>query len=172
MSFLLCRQLYHCLVCVSHLCPSCCADSCIDAWFVGLICVLPVVQTALSLPGLCVSSLPSFLLCRQLYRCLVCGSQLCPSCCADSCIIAWFVCCRKCGHADHFPQPPARDQRPHPADAAPAAQDYFYHTGTASVVAHCIISSSPSHRCIISSSPSHRCIISLASPHMYSLACC
>ena len=92
MSFLLCRQLYCCLVCVSHLCPpSCCADSCIVAWFVCLICVLPVVQTAVLLPGLCVSSM-SFLLCRQLYHCLVCVSHLCPSCCADSCIIVWFVC--------------------------------------------------------------------------------
>ena len=149
---------------MSHLCPpSCCAVSCIVAWFVCLIFVLlPVVQAALSLPGLCVSSV-SFMLCSQLYRCLVSVSHLCPPpCCAVSCIVAWFVCCRKCSHADHFPQPPARDQRPHPADAAPAAQDYFYHTGTALVVAHWIISSSPSHRCIIS----------LSSPHMYSLACC
>ena len=133
-------------------CPKAALMMVLFSWKVTLLC---------RQPGLCVSSM-SFLLCRQLYCFLVCVSHLCPSCCAVSCIVAWFVCFRKCSHADHFPQPPARDQRPHPADAAPAAQDYFYHTGTASVVAHWIISSSPSHRCIIS----------LSSPHMYSLACC
>ena len=92
-SFLLCSQLYCCLVCVSHLCPpSCCEGSSVIAWFVCLIRVLSVVQSALSLPGFCVSSLSSFLLCRQLCHCLVCVSYLCPSCCAVSCIVAWFVC--------------------------------------------------------------------------------
>ena len=98
------------LVCVSHLCPpSCCAVSCIVAWFVCLIFVLlpvvqtawfvcliyvllPVVQSAVLLPGLCVSSLSSFLLCRQLCHCLVCVSHPCPLCCAVSFIVAWFLC--------------------------------------------------------------------------------